>query len=686
MKISVENNLNQSENLDNDNKNPVQINLINKKNEELNEIFLIKDTQIRSKSVDLRESVKSIIIPDESESSHLRESPLQLVHQSQSFNLIENELIPNENKGNELLVREKSQTISHSSILMSLADNSSKRLSIHHSFEMVRNFNKQQSEEEKEALNIKFEKVNLLDITEFKSRFYKFCNDLALPQRKKEANIVDVKKKESPIIEKTFSPKENIVKRLPSYSNKLNLDFTKKNQNYLTFSLQNLKISQKKSFIDKNHLRKQKTLYLTRFEENRNKFFEKMVDFYKYHQNPFNYDESNQMDFKSKLIKTSFFQEKNTINLSEILSKKEPSSHLINNSLSQEASSSENSNAEDESIYNFLMKKNNEKFTIKICPPEGIQAENDAGALNRSFSNNLSTITKEIISKRMKVRRSSSNKRMLDSIRINFFNNVKQVFEELDQKIAKIFNVSNYKHIWKLFKIVFFTSLQIFLPENYYEILMIDSTVIHNIEKNLLINKEINKRNSNLSYNVNNTFIPLFVLEIEKKQEIYIIKNLENEDALAYDYKCKCEIYEKKEEKEENDLKKNFLKSSYEEGDSPFIWDAALKFSANIDEDLQISINKMNDSEISVDKDDYNYEMENEKNYIRLKNGKKIEIVSISFKTLEYILKNLNISIMPSVTNLDVDLANIIQKNVPSPKVNLNKFFIENGIFFLSFI
>ena len=690
MKMSIENILNKSKDLFNNNKNADQINLINKINEKSNEMLSIKDRQIRSKSAAVKESANPIMSSDainsESESSDLIENPNQMIHQSQSLNLIDlplgNELIPKENKGNELSVGNNSQAISNGSILMALADNS-KRLSIHQSFEMVRNFNKQQSEEEKEALNIKFEKVNLLDITEFKSRFYKFCNDLAIPQKKRESTIVGVKKKESPITEKVFSPKENILKNSPSYLNKINLDFTKKNQNYLKFSVQNLKLSQKKSFIDKNYLRKQKSLYLTRFEENNNKFFEKMMDFYNYHHNPFNYDESNQMDFKSKLIKTSFFQEKNAINLSEILSKKEPSSHIRNNSFLQEASSSENSNAEDESVYNFLMKKNNEKFTIKISPPEGIQPENEAGALNRSFTNNLSPITQETISKRTKVRRSSSNKRMLDSIRRNFFNNVKQVFEELDQKSGKIFNVYNYRHIWKLFKIVFFTSLQIFLPENYYEILMIDSKIIQNIEKNLIINKEINKRRSNFSYNVNNTFNPCFVLDIEKNEEIFMIKNLENEELLAFDYKL--EINEKNDEKEESDFKKNIIKVSYEEGDSPMIWDTASKFYATLDEDLQISLNKMNDSEMSVDKDEYNYELENEKNYIRLKNGKKIEMVPISFKTLQFILKYLNICIMPSVTNLDLDSKNSIQKNLPSPQLNFNKFFNENGNFLIFF-
>ena len=245
-----------------------------------------------------------------------------------------------------------------------------KRASQSSSFEIVRSFNKSQSEEEKEVLNMK---LNTTDLSEFKSHFSKFSNNLKIPFKKRENTAFILEKKEN--IKSNNEIKlfqENFVKKSQIYTSKINFSFQNKNPIYSTKLIQLTGRNRHRSSVDRNYLTKKNSLFVTRFEENASKFFEKLAKFYDYHQNPFFLEDEHQLSLASSKIfssKPSYQQENGMINLSEIFSNKMPSFHSGSNlgnrndspSLEGEALNSSNSFEDDDSIYNFTSKKSNER-------------------------------------------------------------------------------------------------------------------------------------------------------------------------------------------------------------------------------------------------------------------------------------------------------------------------------------
>ena len=641
-------------------------------------------------------------------------TPLQQAFLSQSLKFIdspsENDQKMSEENENLLKVHRNSNLYLSSNKSNPKNRRDTKKFIVNRSFEMVRKFNKQQSEEEKEALNIEYEKLNKEEISGFKSQFYRFSNELVIPKQH-ETTITILKKNEAKD-EISASTKNEIKlltnsngitshqKNMKFYSNRLNLNFFSKNSNYRTnFKFKPISNERKReSSFDNNKsqcLKRKKTSHFSRFEENKKKFFEKLLDFYNFHQNPFYYQDQDdgQIDLKSKLLmnKVSFFHENNIINLSEILSKKGDSNSVLAHSFQEEdvhsSSSSVNTIEEEESEYNFTMGKSNERFTIKINPPP-LNLNMEPEAINRSFTRNISPIMKEIKknSKSEKnLLRSSSDKKLLESLEAQkkkFLNNIKSIFEQLEFRSSKIFDIYNFNQIRKIFKIVFFTTFQIFLSENFYEILTMDLKEVRINAYNLEFQEISIKKSKNQFYSKKSSKFscPLSLLHLTTN-EIYNYKISDDENILAFDYKIEINEKGEESEKDENEIKKCICKNSDEEGDSPLLlWDPISKLSLTMEEDFQIAINKMNESQMSLIKDDDNYELENNKNTIRLINGKKIEMTVISFKSLEILIKYLLIAIIPIVTHLESGLKNeILGKTPQGPEYNINQFLQENG-------
>lgn len=249
-----------------------------------------------------------------------------------------------------------------------------KRASQSSSFEIVRSYNKSQSEEEKEVLDVK---LNTTDLSEFKSHFSKFSNNLKIPFKKRENTVFILEKKENQakLLKSNNEIKlfqENIVKKSQIYTSKINFSFQSKNPIYSTKLIQLTRRNRHRSSVDRTYLTKKNSLFVTRFEENASKFFEKLAKFYYYHQNPFFLEDEHQLSLASSKIfssKPSYQQENGMINLSEIFSNKMPSfqsgSNLYNKndspSLEGEALNSSNSFDDDDSVYNFTSRKSNER-------------------------------------------------------------------------------------------------------------------------------------------------------------------------------------------------------------------------------------------------------------------------------------------------------------------------------------
>jgi len=570
--------------------------------------------------------------------------------------------------------------------------------------ELVRTFNKTQSEEEKEALNAK---LNVMELSDFKSQFYKFANNLKIPQRKRESTLSILEKKEFPRSSKEikFFP-ENFTKKNQVYNNaKINLDFKGKNKLYCSkiggFAIKNIE----KATIDRTYLRKKKSLFITRFEENTTKFFEKLVKFYNYHQNPFFFEDDHQMNLaNSKMIssKLSFYRENGMINLSEIFSNKLQSDlNLMNNNnaaLDEEALNSSNSLDDDDkdSVYNFTSKKSNEKYTIKVNSPD-VNINPGEEFVIASLSNigtpseqNKKNFKIEKIEKSGKS--NSCRKRMSETEELQkkkFLSTIKRTFEDLDRKSMKVFDVYSYKKIWKLFKLLIFTNLQIFLSGNFYEILTLHSKDILAIEGELKQNKTSPNKPNLPGVVVSYLFSCPFYVFLEKGQECYAYKNVNGQELIFFEYKFEKITAEKEktDEKEENDMRKNIQKSSdlEEEGDSPLmVWDPISRLSLIMEDDYFMNSNKLNDSEISLEKDDELYE--NEKYHMKLTNGLKIEQFFISYKSLGILIKHLHESILPFMTNIDIISKHSVQQKLPLvPYLNIQSNLNEEGREFVKF-
>lgn len=518
----------------------------------------------------------------------------------------------------------------------------------HHSLELIRSLKNKHSEEEKEAMQL----TSAIK-ADFKSKFYKFSNELKIPVIKRNSILKFLEKeKES---QRKLSKKHDLklasdimIRKKATFLiiTKMNFDFKKKNPLYWSsIKFQKKSIMHMNEF-DRIHTRKN-SIYRKNFDENKKKFSEKLGGFFKYHQNPF-YDNHHINLKASKLIngKFAFFFEKTSINLSQILSNKAVKASFNED---ENDSSMSNSYEDDEKVYKFKSRSDKDKYMIKISPPE-IDNEMD---LYHSLTHNFSP---KKLTKSEKSPRSLTNQKFFDTEQQQikkFLSNIKTLFIDLEQKCAKTLQIYNYKKHWKMFKTAFFTNLQIFITANLIEIMTIDFRDIQTTEK--LSNYQkiedlINERNINFTTSFN--YLCPLNSHLIKSQEIWNTKYSEGFEIIAFDYKF--EMNEKKEDKEE--LRKIIKCSEIEEdGDSPLlIWDLNSKLSLNMEEDFHVILDKREESQILFfDKEDDNEEFEQEKNYRRLKNGAKLEIISISFKNLENLFNYMNSLIIPFVSSLD---------------------------------